>query len=177
MPRTRYKILEGAEPHFLTCSIVAALPLFAQLPCAEAVLDAWRFLTERNRLALFGYVIMENHLHFIASAADLRKELKAFKTYTARRMVEELEAAGALPLLRLLEHHKAASKSESQHQVWQEGSHPQLIQGEDMFRQKLNYIHENPVRRGYVDEAVHWRYSSARDYAGMPGLIPVVTDW
>ena len=46
-----------------------------------------------------------------------------------------------------------------------------------MLRQKLNYIHHNPVKRGYVDRAEHWRYSSGRDYAGQPGLIEVFTDW
>ena len=35
----------------------------------------------------------------------------------------------------------------------------------------------HPVRRGYVDDPLHWRYSSARNYAGLAGLIPVQTDW
>lgn len=42
-----------------------------------------------------------------------------------------------------------------------------------MMRQKLDYIHNNPVKRGYVSEAVHWRYSSASNYAGKMGLIEV----
>ncbi len=43
--------------------------------------------------------------------------------------------------------------------------------------QKLAYIHENPVKRGYVDDPVHWRYSSARNDAGLTGLIEVETRW
>jgi len=46
-----------------------------------------------------------------------------------------------------------------------------------MMRQKLEYIHYNPVERGYVDEPAHWRWSSARNYAGLAGLFPVVTEW
>ena len=46
-----------------------------------------------------------------------------------------------------------------------------------MLVQKLEYIHGNPVRRGYVDDPVHWRYSSARNYAGLEGLIEVERDW
>jgi hypothetical protein len=46
-----------------------------------------------------------------------------------------------------------------------------------MMWQKLQYVHDNPVARGYVDEPVHWRYSSARNYARLPGLIEVDTDW
>ena len=63
------------------------------------------------------------------------------------------------------------------YQVWQEGSHPQEIYGEKMLIQKIEYIHNNPVRRGYVDEAGYWRYSSARTYEGMEGLLEVRTDW
>ena len=46
-----------------------------------------------------------------------------------------------------------------------------------MMRQKLETMHNNPVKRGCVDELVHWRYSSARNYAGMQGLGAVSTAW
>jgi len=46
-----------------------------------------------------------------------------------------------------------------------------------MMRQKLDYIHQNPVKRGYVDQPEHWRYSSARNYAGQAGLIEVMRVW
>ena len=52
-----------------------------------------------------------------------------------------------------------------------------MIENDSVLRQKLDYIHNNPVKRGYVDEAVHWRYSSARNYEGLAGLIPVFTQW
>ena len=53
------------------------------------------------------------------------------------------------------------------------GSPAELVFSEDMMREKLDYIHANPVKRGYVDRAEHWRYSSARNYAGETGLIEV----
>ncbi len=61
--------------------------------------------------------------------------------------------------------------------MWQEGSHPELNQGEAIMRQKATYIHQNPMKRGYVDEAIHRRYSSARNYAGLPGLLEVTCAW
>jgi len=42
---------------------------------------------------------------------------------------------------------------------------------------KIEYTHNNPLRRGYVDDPLAWRYSSARNYAGQRGLIDIVTDW
>jgi hypothetical protein len=46
-----------------------------------------------------------------------------------------------------------------------------------MMRQKLDYIHQNLVKRGYIDQPEHWRYSSARNYAGQEGLIEVMQVW
>ena len=45
-----------------------------------------------------------------------------------------------------------------------------------MMHQKLEYTHNNPVARGYVDDPTHWRYSSARNYAGLLGLIEIKTE-
>ncbi|HEY5614884.1 MAG TPA: transposase, partial [Bacteroidota bacterium] len=50
------------------------------------------------------------------------------------------------------------------YKVWQQGSHPEAITSQKFFVQKLNYIHENPVRKGYVEKPEHWVYSSARNY-------------
>ena len=46
-----------------------------------------------------------------------------------------------------------------------------------IMRQKVEYIHQNPVERGYVDEAIHWRSSIARNYAGLNGLLDVCIEW
>ncbi len=55
---------------------------------------------------------------------------------------------------------------------------PEWIQnGSRMMRQKINYIHQNPVKRGYVDLPEHWRYSSARNYVGQGGLLDVNVKW
>jgi hypothetical protein len=51
------------------------------------------------------------------------------------------------------------------------------MQTDAMMIAKIKYIHENPVKRGYVDEAMHWRYSSARDYEGIQGLIDMERFW
>ena len=61
--------------------------------------------------------------------------------------------------------------------VWQEGLQPKLIQNDATMISKINYIHHNPVKRGYVDEAIHWRYSSARNYEGVNALLEVENFW
>jgi putative transposase len=72
---------------------------------------------------------------------------------------------------------KTPFKDDSDHQLWQEGFHPEEIQSEEMMKQKIEYIHNNPVRRGYIDEPERWCYSSARNYSGNKGLIDVYIEW
>src|SRR5262249_7666678 len=107
----------------------------------------------------------------------LSDQVSRFKSYTARRIIDGLEQYGFAMLLEELRFFKRGHKIDQTHQLWQEGSHPQQIQNDEMMIQKLEYMHLNPVRRGYMDDPVHWRYSSARNYAERVGLIEVVTDW
>ena len=101
------------------------------------------------------------------------KCLSSFKSYTAGRPIELLQACRADRLLDRLRLTKQAHKRDREYQFWQEGSHAELICSEPVIRQKLDYMHQNPVQRGYVDLPEHWRYSSARNYLGLPGLIEI----
>lgn len=177
MARSRYKVLLDNEPHFLTCTIVNWLPLFADPAIVQIVLDSLRFLQREDRATIYAYVIMENHLHLIASSNNLGKEMGDFKSYTAREIVDYLKERKSYRLLKELKIHKLSHKRDREHQVWQEGSHPELIYSDAMMRQKIEYIHYNPVRRGYVDDPVHWRYSSARNYAEIEAVLEITTEW
>jgi putative transposase len=173
MGRSRYRVL-GSSPHFLTCTTVEWLPIFGQPELAHILLDSLQFLQTEQRLTLHSYVIMENHLHLIASASNLSKEIGNFKSFTARSIVDWLQEhrAGSYWLTRLAAA-KQRHKTRQQYQLWQEGFHPQMIGSAAMLQQKLEYIHNNPVQRGYVDNPAHWRYSSYRNYVGDAGLLPV----
>ncbi|ANE55124.1 REP-associated tyrosine transposase [Methylomonas sp. DH-1] len=177
MTRSRYRVLQNPSPHFMTATINHWLPLFTRPATVNIVLDSWRFLQRDSGFQLHGYVILENHLHLIAASADLSRDMQRFKAYTAKKIIAYLQQSGSARVLELLALLKRPHKTESEFQVWEEGNHPQLIETEAVMRQKLDYIHRNPVERGYVDLPEHWRYSSARNYAGLEGLIEVVREW
>jgi putative transposase len=177
MTRTRYSFHEPEYPYFLTCTIVGWLPVFTRPETVQIVFDSWRFLAKEKGFRLYGYVILENHLHMIAAAPEIANAVKSFKMYTARQIIDLLNTHGAEVLLKQLRFMKLRHKDKSDYQVWEEGSHPKQIGSDEMMLQKLEYIHNNPVKRGYVDDPCHWRYSSVRNYSGMQGLIDVVTDW
>nr|WP_225938491.1 transposase [Leptothermofonsia sichuanensis] len=151
------------------------LALFSNPEIVQIVLNSLTFLQSHQRLAIHGYVIMENHLHLIASSPNLSKEIANFKSFTARATVDWLKTNQSRYWLNQLAIHKQSYKTDQQYQMWQEGAHPQAILDWKMFQQKLAYIHNNPVQRGYVDDPSHWRYSSYRNYAGQEGILLI--DW
>lgn len=173
MARTRYRIYDPSAPHFLTATTVHWLPLFSRPEHAFVVLQSLRFLHEADAWTLYAYVLMEHHLHWIAQANDLVRTVQRFKSYTARRIIDTLQQRKARWMLGQLAHARPNRKTDQHYQVWQEGHQPKQIRGGAMLWQKIDYIHQNPVKRGYVDDPTHWRYSSARDYTGTPGLVPV----
>ena len=177
MSRTRYRFGDEHYPHFMTQTIVAWLPVFSQPDLVEIVLDSWRFLHRERGIVFLAWVILENHLHWIGAGPQLGKRVGEFKSFTATSITKHLQEKGEKTLLQELAYYKLRHKVDQTHQVWQEGSHPQVIETEEVMWQKVEYIRNNPLRRGYVDEAVHWRYSNARDYAGSPGLLDVCVDW
>src|SRR5262249_60717879 len=95
MTRTRYRIYETEHPYFMTCTIVGWLPVFPRPEAVNIVLDSWRFLQQNRDLKLYGYVILENHLHLIASAPELANAIKSFKMFTAGELVTLLERHSA----------------------------------------------------------------------------------
>ena len=79
MPRSRYTIYENRQPHFLTCTVVNWLPVFGSPSIAQIVLDSFRFLQEQDRIRIYAYVIMETHLHLIASSDRLSWMLRILR--------------------------------------------------------------------------------------------------
>ena len=165
--RSRYRILERAHSHFITATTVAWLPIFTTAARCDILVDAFEYCRQHKGLKLYAWVILDTHFHAIVAARELSRVLADLKRHTARRLVEQLEAEGCDWLLRQLRYERAPNKIESQHQVWQEGSHPQAIMSDKMMLQKLEYLHNNPVKRGLVASPEHWRYSSAHEW--LPG--------
>ena len=177
MARSRYRIFENETPYFLTGTVVAWLPVFAYPQFAGVIIESWKFLQEQRGVHIYGYICMENHIHWIASARNLSEQVRSFKSYTARIILDVLEKEGFTTVLNELSYFKMQHKVEQKFQLWQEGNHPQEILDKYMMLQKLEYIHQNPVRRGYVNKPEDWRYSSARNYDGGACLMNVTTQW
>jgi putative transposase len=177
MARNRYKIFDDDYPYFLTATTVDWIALFSKPELVRILLDSLIFMQKAGRMTVYAYVVMRDHIHFIASSNHLSKEVGDFKSFTARKIIDHLKTQKEKALLKQLSEGKLSFKTDRTYQLWQEGSHPEQIQSREMMIQKVEYIHFNPVRKGYVNDPVHWQYSSASNYFNGTGLISVCTDW
>ena len=118
MGRSRYQFGDIDAPHFLTNSIINWLPLFSSPTMAQIILDSFSHLREQDNLQLHGYVIMENHIHWIARYNNLPKTVSRFKSFTARKIIDHLKQDGPPRLLRELSFGMKSHKTDSQYQLW-----------------------------------------------------------
>lgn len=71
---------------------------------------------------------------------------------------------------------KSAGKKNSnvkEYQFWQQNNQPIKVWSTRHIKQKLDYIHRNPVKAGLVKEPWEWKYSSAHNYAERDAVIPI----
>jgi putative transposase len=115
---SRYRFGEAAFPHFMTCTVVGWLRVFTRPETVQVVLDSWQFLQDQDRLVLLGHVVLDNHIHFIASAENLAKQVGDFQSYTARRIIDTLSERRAGTLLDGLEYHKVLPTTDRHFPLW-----------------------------------------------------------
>ncbi len=177
MTHSRHAAMKVARPCFVTCRVLGQTPLFSRPEPTQKVLDLWRGMQEKGRLTIYAFVLLEDYLDLMASADDLAREIDEFKGAAAGEILALLDALNLSSLLRHLKRFQDPKRPDTASQLWEPGAPPAMLHGHEAMQAKLEAIHTAPVRRGYVTEAANYRYSSARCYAGQPGLIPVSTDW
>jgi REP element-mobilizing transposase RayT len=170
--RTRYRINTPQLAHFVTSTIVEWLPIFTTHARCDIIVHALLYCRAHKGLNIFGWVILDNHFHAILVAPDLSRTITDLKKFTAREILALLQRDRCEWLLNQLRYFRAKHKAASVHQVWQEGAHPQAIRTDEMMMQKLEYLHNNPIKRGLVASPEHWRYSSAHEW--LKGAEPVL---
>jgi putative transposase len=173
------KTMESGGCYFMTCTIVGWVDVFSRQRYRQIVVDSLKYCQAHKGLKIYGFVIMTNHIHLLALAEDEKRMgaiMRDFKRFTATNILksiqEEPESRQSW-LLHMFKYHGHLAANREIYQVWQDGFHPTLIYSDKVFLQKLNYLHQNPVRAGFVDREQDWKYSSASNYLNDKGLIDI----
>lgn len=162
MPQ-RFKVYDGSYPHFITSATIHWIPVFRRDDYYRVLVDNLNHCVEYKGLLVHGYVLMPDHFHLISTQADgnLSQLIGNFKGFTAHQIIPKIRQDGRSSWIRAMEH---AGDTPTSAKLWQDGFHPQQIHSQPFFEQKLRYIHENPLRAGFVQDPCHWKYSSAGFY-------------
>jgi len=107
---------------------------------------------------------------------SLSDTIRDFKKFTANQLLERIRLPDESRSDWMLKRFEFAVKEHSrnsEYQVWTHENHAVELFSKEFTQQKLDYIHQNPVRAGIVDAPEDYVYSSARNYAGMKGRIEI----
>ena len=170
-PKWSNRNLPGAL-HYVTGNINNRLPVFEQTACCLAFIDVCSTLRKDWPFKLVAYVLMPDHVHLIVNPSDgrIRELAGAIKSTVARRI---LEVATGFSFLR-----EKPDEDGSIHQVWQESFKAVPLWSDWMIWQKINYIHNNPLKEGLVRSAADYCWSSFRSfYFGESDPLKVDKDW
>src|SRR4029450_2807567 len=105
--------------------------------------------------------IMFDHMHLLTNCPTTSAHvLRYIKGITGRRVIDHLKDQKYESSLAKLRHQNW--KREHKYSLWQQEKNVFSIFSEAVFMEKVNYIHLNPVRAGLVEQAIDYRWSSAR---------------
>ncbi|MEI7585456.1 transposase [Runella sp.] len=163
MRRTTY----SSEINFLTLTVVHWVDVFTRVEYKDFLIRCLRHCQQNKGLEIYAYVLMTNHLHLIARSTtqDLSWVLRDLKTFSSKELVkmiqdnpQESRKGWMLPIF-----FKSGvdNPKNKYHQFWENENYPTALWSPTVIQQKIDYIHENPVKAGIVNEPHEYFYSSA----------------
>lgn len=157
--------MELQKVYFYTATILKWQKLLQPDKYKQLVIDSLRFLTQQGKITVFAFVIMPNHIHLIWRMLEKNgKEMPyaSFKKFTGHALLKDLR-----------EHHPQvlpffeSTENSRQYHFWERESLAVELYTPEVIRQKLDYIHHNPVQARWrlVENPLDYKYSSMRFYA------------
>ncbi|WP_215225127.1 REP-associated tyrosine transposase [Echinicola shivajiensis] len=175
-----YRITDQNGVYFLTLTVVDWLDVFIRKEYKLEVVDSLNYCVKNKGLELYAWCLMSNHLHLLARIKEpfkLSDFLRDFKKYVFRKVLESLEKESIESrrkwLLDRMRFRGTMVKRVDSYKFWEDDNRAIGIESAKFFEQKLNYIHNNPVKAMIVEEPEEYLFSSARDYSGRKGLVEV----
>lgn len=159
----RYRFHSDGAVYFVTFSVVDWLPVFVSEAACKIASDSLNFCHHNKGLRTNAYVIMPTHLHgvFFHATFDaklLETTLTDFRKFTGRQLCDFSEKH--MPAC-FSDAFREAAGDDRERRFWQPTRHPEQIETETFWQRKVDYLHENPCRKGLVRQSGHWRFSSA----------------
>jgi REP element-mobilizing transposase RayT len=178
--RNRKDFEAHEEVFFITSTVVGFINIFNNKQICDVFVECLNFYQERGDFVLLAWVLMPNHFHIIIKLGgnkNISKVIGNVKRYTSRQIGRLMKSPkNWRKRNRIIS--SALSEPGKGTGIWKPRFDSLVINSEDILRQKIAYVHNNPVRKGLVSDPVQWRYSSASAYAGDKGIeLSVNNNW
>jgi putative transposase len=157
--------LQDETTFFVTTTTVNHAYVFTEDKYSDILIGNIKHYQDEYRFIILGYVIMPTHFHWIIEA-DLTRGtisdiMRDIKKYSAWDLMEQLQKDGKEKLLRMF---RSTTLKNEKRKLWAKRFDDEVIKNIGMFRTKLEYIHNNPVKAGLTTNPEDYKYSSARNY-------------
>jgi putative transposase len=165
--------------YYLTLTIVGWIDVFSRPAYRHIIIDSLNYCIANKGLTVYAWCLMSNHLHLVAGAKEegnLSDILRDFKKFTSKAIIttiKEIPESRRDWMLNLFWYAGKNNKKIKYYKVWQEGNDAKEIYSTAFLDEKMNYIHNNPVRAELVANPEEYLCSSARDYSGEKGLVEI----
>jgi len=174
-----YKILNPEGIYFITTTVVGWVDVFSRQIYRDIVIESLKYCQKNKGLVIYSFVIMSNHLHLIVKAENknLVDVIRDFKKFTSGNIIKEISTnpkeSRRKWMLNLFAFAGKTNSNNQKFQFWQQHNHPIELFSNEAIDTNLNYIHQNPVRNGLVENPEDYIYSSAKNYADEKGILEV----
>ena len=177
---TKYKATTTDEAYFITITTVGWIDVFTRLNQKQVITNALKYCQENKGLEIYAYCLMSSHLHLLCKGTEgivLSDIMRDFKRHTSKEIIQTIQEEPESRREWMLNCFQKACehlKKVQQYKVWQNGYHAEHIYSNKFIRQKLDYIHNNPVQDKIVTLPEDYYFSSARNYAGLDNELEVI---
>ncbi|MEM9685897.1 MAG: transposase [Bacteroidota bacterium] len=177
---TKYKATLPDTAYFITITTVGWIDVFTRLRQKYVITDSLKYCQKAKGLEIYAWCIMPSHVHLLCKAEEgfvLSDIMRDFKKFTSKKIIATIKAYPESRREWILEAFGKACehlKRDQQYKVWQDGYHAEIAYSNWFIKQKINYIHHNPVADKIVAAPEDYVFSSARNYADMDSELDVV---
>ena len=177
----KYRVGEDDVAHFVTFTVVGWIDVFSREQYKEMFVKSLKYCQENKALTLHAWVIMTNHVHLIISSRTNKIDhiVRDMKKYTSKQIIRSIQDNHGESrkewMLSIFNFTGRNNSNNKEFQFWKQDYHPVELNSAEKLRQRLDYLHGNPVKSGLVWEPWHYKYSSAIDYCtNEKGLLDIV---
>ena len=177
---TKYKATTTDQAYFITITTIGWVDVFTRLNQKYNVINSLKYCQENKGLEIYAYCLMHSHLHLLCKSTEgfiLSDVMRDFKKHTSKQIIKTIVEEPESRREWMLEYFQKSCehlKRDQKYKVWQDGYHAEIVETNWFIKQKVHYIHNNPVKDRIVTLPHEYYFSSARNYADLDFPLDVI---